>query len=80
MRDNRIVDFAPYGEHIDLTCVHHPSKRWSTKNIAPIGARSIFYNLDMVPGMGPECSCSGRDLRPLTEEEAIADLYEKEAS
>lgn len=62
--DGRIVDTADYGQHIALTCVNHLDKRWSTKNIAPIGARSLFYNLHDEIGMGPECPCPLRDLRP----------------
>lgn len=41
--DGRIVDSAPYGQHIPLTCENHPELRWHTKNISPIGARSIFF-------------------------------------
>jgi hypothetical protein len=55
-------DDVPYGEHIQLTCVHHPALRWSTKNIAPIGARHIFYNLRGDPNMGLECNCPMSDL------------------
>jgi hypothetical protein len=55
--DGRITMLAPHGQHIALTCENHPEKRWSTKNIAPIGCRSIFYNLHSVAGMGPECDC-----------------------
>lgn len=50
-------DDVPYGQHIRLTCKHHPDLRWSTKNIAPIGARSIFFL-----GDSGECSCPGSDL------------------
>lgn len=49
----------PYGQHILLTCKHHPDLRWSTKNIDGIGARSIFFQHQ--DGQ-TECSCSGRDL------------------
>lgn len=72
--DERIVTWARYGAHIPLKCKNHPEKRWSTKNISPIGARSIFYNLKALPDMGPECSCSGRDLEPVTLEEAQTGL------
>jgi len=58
----KLREDVPYGQHIGLTCKNHPEKRWSTKNIAPIGARSIFYNLTCNPDMGPECNCSGDDL------------------
>ena len=61
-----LVDSAEYGEHIALTCKNHPSKRWSTKNIAPIGARTIYYNLDGNAEMGQECDCSAKDLIPVT--------------
>jgi len=60
--DGRLIDIAPYGQHIALTCRNHPNLRWSTKNISPIGARTLFYNLRNVQGMGPECDCSIRDL------------------
>lgn len=59
---DRITKKAPYGQHIDLYCVNHPEKRWSTKNISHIGARKIFYNLMNVPGMGMECDCPAKDL------------------
>jgi hypothetical protein len=54
---DRINPTKAYGEHINLTCRNHPSKRWSTKNIAPLGSRTIFYNLYDEPNMGNECSC-----------------------
>lgn len=50
-----------YGEHIELTCKNHPEKKWSTKNIDYIGARSIFFNLNNAP-MGLECNCPVGDL------------------
>lgn len=37
-----ICPWHPYGEHITLRCKNHPEARFSTKNIAPIGARNIF--------------------------------------
>ena len=61
----RITKQFPYGQHIDLFCINHPAKRWSTKNIDGIGCRHIFYNLSGDMEMGPECDCSGRDLRPV---------------
>lgn len=61
----RITKQFPHGQHIDLFCVNHPDKRWSTKNIDGIGCRSIFYNLSGDMEMGPECDCPGRDLRPV---------------
>lgn len=57
MDDDRICDKHERTEHIVLTCKNHPNLTWSTKNIAPIGARSIFYNLYSKPEMGPECEC-----------------------
>lgn len=72
MYDDRITTTAEYGAHVALTCRNHPGKRWSTKNIAPLGCRSIFYNLMDEPGMGPECSCSGRDLIPVDSDEGRA--------
>ena len=62
---NRITTQFPYGEHVELYCINHPAKRWSTKNIECIGARSIFYNLNNAPNMGPECKCKCSDLRPV---------------
>ncbi len=59
-----LTDKAPYGQHIALYCVNHPHLRWSTKNIAPIGARSIFFDL-MGECKERECSCPGSDLRVL---------------
>jgi hypothetical protein len=53
-------DDVPYGQHIALHCVNHPELSWSTKNIAPIGARSIFFHGE--PGQS-ECSCPCSDLR-----------------
>jgi len=68
MFDDRIVPTRPYGEHIVLTCRNHPDLRWTTKNIAPLGCRSLFYwgnkeqheTHDFV--REPECPCSIRDL------------------
>jgi len=57
MFDDRITQKAPRSKHITLRCKNHPDKRWSTKNIDYIGARSIFYNLYNVEGMGAECDC-----------------------
>jgi hypothetical protein len=63
-KNDRIVPWAPYGQHISLRCKQHPDLRWSTKNIQYIGARSIFYDL-MGESNQPECRCSGRDLEPV---------------
>lgn len=62
--DGRITDAAPRGQQIGLFCVNHPDLRWSTKNIAPIGCRSIFFDL-FGERRGPECDCPGSDLRPV---------------
>lgn len=58
-----LTDKVAYGVHIPLTCVNHPHLRWSTKNIAPIGCRTIYFNLYGVRDMGPECNCPASDLR-----------------
>jgi hypothetical protein len=58
----KIKGDVEYGASVELTCRHHPNKRWNTKNIAPIGARTLFYNLHDEEGMGPECDCSIDDL------------------
>jgi hypothetical protein len=57
-----ITDKAQWGEHIALTCKNHPALRWSTKNIAPLGSRSIFY---LSWEIAPECSCKADDLIPV---------------
>ena len=62
--DGRIVDWAEYGQHIDLTCKNHPELFWSTKNISHIGARTIFFDLGR-ECKDPECSSSARDLVPI---------------
>lgn len=49
----------PYGQHLTLTCFHHPHLRWSTKNIGYIGARSIFFTSQGET----ECDCPAHDLR-----------------
>lgn len=59
MNNDRIVDWADYGEKIDLTCRNHPDLRWSTKNILYIGARTIFFDHEMTE---PECDCPLSDL------------------
>lgn len=59
---DKIVQFAPYGQHIGLYCVNHPDMRWHTKNIGCIGMRSIFFG-----GMGRECDCPASALRVLPE-------------
>lgn len=64
-KEGRIVAHAEYGRHIALTCINHPEKRWSTKNIGGIGSRTIFYNLQCEDGMGEECDCPIHCLRPL---------------
>jgi hypothetical protein len=49
-------DYCPNCDtgHITFYCLNHSEKRWSGKNIA---GRSMFYNLDHVPGMGASCDC-----------------------
>lgn len=54
---NTINPKYEYGQHIALTCINHTEKRWSTKNIIPIGCRTIYYNLHRVEDMGEECDC-----------------------
>lgn len=64
--DDRIVKTEPRGQQIGLCCVNHPDKRWMTKNIAPIGCRTLFYNLmDNAPDSGPECDCPLSALKPI---------------
>lgn len=60
--EGRITDKAKYGQHVTLTCTHHPQLTWSTKNIAPIGCRTIFFNLSRT-ATEPECSCPVHDLQ-----------------
>lgn len=55
----RLREDVPYGQHIALTCKKHPEMTWHTKNIAPIGARNIFF--DGAPGER-ECDCSINEL------------------
>lgn len=70
--NNRIIDYEPYGRHIALYCRNHPDKRWSTKNIAPLGCRTIFYCGTMADGKCdgsiPECPCSSDLLEPCPQE------------
>lgn len=47
----RLTTKAPYGQHIKCRCRNHPENTYSTKNIAPFGARSIFAE-------GRDCPCS----------------------
>lgn len=49
----RLTKKAVYGQHIGLRCRVHPEATYSTKNIAPIGARSIF------PTGKVDCDCQG---------------------
>jgi len=60
-KNGRIVVWAGYGDHIDLTCINHPDLRWSTKNIGGIGARSVFY----VSNSYRRCSCEFPGLQPV---------------
>jgi len=73
---SRITQKAPYGQHITLTCKKHPLLNWSTKNISPIGARSIFYNLDSDETMGRECDCPASNLEVHPMYVAMADVPE----
>lgn len=61
--EGRLTESAPYGQHVGLTCVNHPHLRWSTKNIAPIGCRTIFYNGAADGTYSHECNCRLSDLR-----------------
>jgi hypothetical protein len=63
---DRITEAAPYGQHIDLRCKNHPElgAAWSTKNIAPIGSRRIFFDLLGVIRK-PECACPLSTLEPV---------------
>lgn len=63
--DDRISKKAAYGQHIGLRCKNHPDKRWSTKNISPIGCRTIYYNLHGDLNMGIECDCPLSALEPV---------------
>ena len=67
MVDERICPKHDHGAHIPLRCKNHPDLRWSTKNLAPIGARSIFYSSY---SKGEECTCQLRDLEHVCEEES----------
>lgn len=60
--DDRITKRYPRGQHIALMCRNHPALRWSTKNISPIGCRTIYFNLSCDPDMGDECDCKISDL------------------
>lgn len=42
--DDRITKAVRGTDHITLTCRNHPELAWSTKNIAPIGCRSFFFD------------------------------------
>lgn len=42
-----LVPGEEYGRHIDLTCENHPNLRWTTKNIYPLGSRSVFFKGDV---------------------------------
>ena len=62
-KDGRIVAWAPYGQHIELTCRNHLNLRWSTKNIDGIGSRTIFFDLGGKIKL-PECACKMSELIP----------------
>ena len=80
----KLTDKSPYGEHISLTCKHHPHLRWSTKNIAPIGARNIFFKGEakdtriMAMMYASECSCPSSDLLLVEEMSSVPGFTEKE--
>ena len=52
----RLSSLAEYGQHIQLSCKNHLQLRWSTKNIAPLGCRTIFFDL-AIDGTEGECGC-----------------------
>jgi hypothetical protein len=65
MASDRIDRHQAYGVHIDLTCQNHRDLRWSTKNIAPIGCRSLFWRPALDSNYRPtqdECTCPVSDL------------------
>jgi hypothetical protein len=62
--EGRIVEHAEYGQHIALACKNHPDQKYTSKNIAPIGCRSLFYRTYEKT----ECSCPVTDLRPIAPE------------
>lgn len=45
---------------ITLTCNNHPTLWWTTKNIAPLGCRTIFF---FCKNNEVECSCPNSALR-----------------
>ena len=59
--DGRIVDWADYGRHIPLKC-KVCGKKFHTKNIDYIGARTIFMTKD------GDCPHGIKDLEPVKEE------------
>lgn len=74
MNDGRIVDWAEYGQHIPLTCRKHPKLRWNTKNIAPIGCRTLFFTGEVKEDgtrdtWARECECSVLELVPIERKE-----------
>lgn len=58
----KLRDDVDYGKHILLTCKNHPDLRWTTKNIAPIGSRNIFFEGSVTGKSENECTCSCGDL------------------
>lgn len=66
--DNRIVLWAPYGQHIPLKC-RKCGTEGTTKNIDYIGARTVFV----------ECDCRMRELEVVTPENAdVLEQIERE--
>jgi len=65
MFDDRIVDWAPRGQHIGLEC-KICGAQFHTKNIAPLGCRTLFYysGSDALVS-GVECDNAGHKLADL---------------
>lgn len=65
----RITDKTHYGDMIEITCKNHPGAIWRTKNIAPIGCRSIFWSSadNYRAGYSYECDCPASDLIPVVD-------------
>lgn len=50
--DDRIDKNVDRGSKISVTCSAHPTKRWVTKNIDFIGARTVWYIGDVAHDHG----------------------------
>lgn len=57
-----LTDEYPYGHQVTLVCVNHPELEWQAKNIAPLGCRTIFFDLFNKSRRG-ECRCPLSDLK-----------------